>query len=287
MLLIEPWYFANVTDTMTGTPAQGQSLGTATGVSFGFGASSADGTAVTLLSPLAHDVELIELWLSGSSIDNIDTNALADLLVDPAGGTAWAEVVADLACGFQYQPLNSFASMLRYTIPLKIAAGSSVGLRAKFARAVANPDGFAHIACYGNPSRPDAHWAGTKVETLGASGAGSKGTDITPGDSGAWGSWINVGSPTTARYGALIVGINGSDTTATNVGMYFEVGYGSTPLPGCARAYVTLNTAEAVNCHTNFRTIQCDIPEGTQLQMRATQNSTGTRVINTLLYGVS
>src|SRR5574339_530603 len=83
-------------DNLTGTPDA--ALFSAS--TCGSGASNADGTAVTLLSGLAQDVQYIAVAISGMGVTTGENNScLLDILTDPAGGTSWGVLINDLICG--------------------------------------------------------------------------------------------------------------------------------------------------------------------------------------------
>lgn len=277
-LIVPPFQFANITDNLPSTPGTTNSSGTAITAN----ANNTDSTPVTLLSALAHDVHWINFVVAPFSASAADAQCLLDILTDPAGGTSWGSFIDDLVCG----QTNFFSSggLQWYNFPIWIPAGTSVGVRAR-TKHTANLSGRILINALGNPSRPEAWWCGQKVESLGIDPSTSSGTVITPGATGAAGTWTSVGSVTSARYGAIQLGINGSDATAVSAAYHFEVGYGSTPLPGAPKRVVIGNTTEQ-HVHWNAAIpVFCDIAEGTQMQARATSSNAG-EDWNVGIYGV-
>ncbi len=255
------------------------------GTAFTAGASDADAAAVTLLSALAHDVHFLRIRLNGIFLSTADANAVGDILVDPSGGTSWSALVNDLACGFTNNTAtaNGTSGGVVYEFPLYIAAGSTVGWRAKTAHTADITTGLAFIEAFGEPSRPEMWWCGSGVETLGVSD--SKGTSITPGASGAWGSWTSVGSTTTRHYRSVQLGINGSDATAALKVYRFQLGSGSQQCPGSPTSASTYTTSE-----NGFRTwsgaTACNIPVGTQMQARGMSAAVSPENIFVGIYGV-
>lgn len=279
-LILPPFYFADETDTNTGTPS-----GTAPGKAVTAGASDADGTAVTLLSALGHDVHYLVVGFGGFSASTSDCNALADILTDPAGGTSWGSFIDDLTCGFTPSVSSSSGIMEWYHFPIFIKSGNSLGCRVRNHSAT-TPAGKVMMFAYGNPSRPDAWWCGSKVESLGITAASSKGTDVTPGASGTYGAWTNIGSTTVARYGAIQMGLNGSSAAASALGYFWQMGYGSNKLPGSPTYSQTFSTSEQAGFGGTIQPVFCDIPAGTQMQARATCSGASPEVINVAMYGV-
>lgn len=279
MLILPPWYFANSTDSFPATPA------TTPGVNFTAGASSTDSTDVGVLSALAHDVHYLVIGIGGISSTSANGQCLLDVLIDRAGGTSWSVLIDDLVCGMTAIPGNTTIGFgCYYHFPIWIPAGSAIGVHAKTRHTSDITSGRVIMFAKGNPSRPDMWWCGQNVETLG-NGANSQGTNFTPGNSGAAGSWTSIGSTTSGRYGALQFGINGSDATAAAQVYHCEVGVGSQPVPGSHIVFRTLSTSEVGHHDGMISPIWCDIPEGSQMQVRGTCNGTA-EVLNACVYGV-
>ena len=280
-LIIPPFKFNNEIDNLTGTPSGTGVFGT----SFSTSASAnADGTAVSVLSALAFDVHYLVISIGGINGAAADAECLLDILVDPAGGTSWSGLINDLVCGMSVTPSATAASTCVYNFPIFIKSGTSIGVRARSAHTSQISTGRVVIWAYGNPSEPDLWWCGSQVESLGINAATSKGTDVTPGNTGAYGSWTTIVT-STAPYGALQFQMNGTDGTAANLGYYFQVGVGSAQLQGSPTIARVLTTSE-VGPHTGpFSPIWCDIPSGTVLQIRGTCSGTA-EVWNGAVYGV-
>lgn len=282
MLGLPPWGFAHRAsnhETVVGSSNPGTVFIT--------GASNADGTAVSVLSALSFDAELIVIGCAGMHSPGVDTNALVDILVDPAGGTSWASLIDDLVFGFSSDISSITGIMTRfYAFPLWIPSGSTIGVRGRTAASSNRTNSRVVIAAYGGPSRPDMWWCGQKVESLGINAASSKGTTVTPGSSGAYGSWTNVGATTGGRYGAVQLGINGSDNNMNANWSTWQIGVASgslacTPV-GFYWGDAATESLYQANQHFPFN---CDIPEGTQLQVRGACQGTA-EDYNVAIYGV-
>jgi hypothetical protein len=281
VLAPEPFYFAHTTDSFVGTPPT-----TIVGTLFTAGANNADGAAVGVLPALGHDVHYLILGIGGVNSSTDDSDALLDVLVDPAGGTAWAEFISDLICGYSPTPNSAIQLECWYHFPIFVRAGSSIGVRARCAHTAAITTGRVAMFAHGDPSRPDRWWCGQAVETLGVNPASSGGTNVTPGGSNAFGAWTNIGDATGARYGAIQMGFNGPGATTNADNMHLEIGYGSTKLPGSQTWHAAYQTTES--CFRKMPQIltPCDIPAGTQMQARAKANAASPQVVDVAIYGV-
>ena len=216
------WAYCSVSaTTVAASPA---------GVSVTPGANNADGSAVDLFggTPLAHDVEYLRLSFNLSSSPSGLINALmAQILIDPAGGSSWATLIPNLVIG----GLNVISAGvsgdagMRYDFPLWIPAGASLGIKARCASAGSVPTLLANVQAYGGNANPGSWWCGQRITDIGTDAANSNGTLHTAGNSGVFSSWTDFGSTLSADCGALqwsIGFISGSSANAH--GYHFEFG---------------------------------------------------------------
>lgn len=279
MLILPPWYFANQVDNLTGTPPAA-----VPGTNFTAAANNADGTAVEVLSALAFDCHYLVVGIGGTGASGINGQCLLDVLVDRAGGTSYGAFIDDLVCGFSAVPVATAGLSIWYHFPVWIPAGSALAVQARSRHTVNVTTGQVVMYAYGNPSRPDAWWCGQKVESLGINAATSQGTDVTPGNTGADGAWTTIGV-STARYGAVQYGVNGSDGSAAALGYYWQIGVGSQRLPGSPTLYFPVDATERGARTGNVQPIWCDVPGGATWQLRATSSGSA-EVFNAAVYGV-
>ncbi len=240
------------------------------GVAITAGTSSADGAPVTLLPSLSHDCEYLWLGLSGIGNSGGANAALMDVLVDPAGGTDWSELISDLLVGFSGNVTynsNGQGIPVEYHFPVWIPAGASVGARIRMANASAPTGTRVMAVAAGGNRNPASWWCGQKVETVGDMVPGSSlGQIVTPGASGAYSDWVDLGSPIAARAGAAQWAA-GSVLGNSSVAVTFDYQFGAGGSQIGPRVYRAMSSTEVAV--TLFRgPIFCDIPSGTQLQVR-------------------
>lgn len=283
-LILPPFRFANCTDSFTGlggsaVPASQH------GQTFVAGNTNADGTVSTLLSALAHDVHFLVVGIGGISATGANSNALIDILSDPAGGTSWGSFIDDLACGFTPILGTSAALNSWYYFPIYIKAGTSLAVRARTAHTGDITTGMIAAYAFGNPTRPGMWWCGSKVETLGAAPASSAGSTIPPGTSSNWGSWTSVGT-SSGRYGSLSIGINGTDASALGVGYIAQLGINSSQIAGIPNFYFQVSTNEVMAREGVQMPIWCDIPSGSLIQARIAGSAGTVESVQISAYGV-
>lgn len=279
-LITKPPSWGHCTTNLTGSPAV-SSLGTA----FTSGANNADGTAVALLSNVTHDIEYLVIGFCNHFSAGANSSALADVLVDPAGGTAWgsAALIDDLLVGQSVSVAAATPTAIWYHFPVWLKSGHSVGIQVRTAH-TAGITARAIIYAYGGNANPGSWWCGQHVTSVGITAASSQGTDHTAGNSGAYSAWTDLGSTLPAPCGALQFAVQGSndDTTQGSASYFFEFGVGSTRIgPNISR---TTNTTES-GWSTPTGPIFCALPSGTQLQVRGTCGGTA-EVLDVAAYAV-
>lgn len=277
-LVLPPWYFAYCTDNHPNTPSS-SSPGTACTP----GTSNADGTPVSLISAIAHDVHKIVVHVTNTNTSTAARYQLMDILIDPAGGTSWASWIEDLVCGFLPANATGVNSGAYYAFPVYLPAGCSIGTQMRTSHTVASAARVS-IWAFGEPSRPDMWWCGQGVETLGVTAATSRGTVVTPGNSSAYGSWATIGT-STYRYGAIQLGTNGTDSSSTAVNYAFQAGIGNQPLPGWPIDIRGMGTTEVGAWMNSGQVINCDIAAGSSLEVRGKSSGTA-EAWDCALYGV-
>lgn len=264
-------------DNLTGTPP---AIGTAAGTAFTTGGSNADGTAVTILAATTADTQRLVLAIGTDGTAGEDNSVLANLLVDPAGGTSWT-TLAQLIAGSAVISPDGLATHL-YEFPLFLKAGTSIGMSARKNGATGVTGGVA-IWAFGRPRRPELVWCGQGIESLGVVAATSKGTAHTPGATGSFSAFATIGA-STRRYGAIQLGIQSDGATINGRTYHCQLGLGGVQMPGSPTIFVATDTNER-GLRTEPGAIPCDLPSGTAVQYRATSSGTANNQ-NVACYGV-
>lgn len=291
MRALEPVFFTQRTEFGIGNPsvsAQGTVLTNA------IGASNADGTAVQIGSgALLHDCELLEVIVTDCTGDGsgIDSSALLDILIDPAGGTSWDttnRLIQSLQVGFLVTNTQSGTVTARkWRFPVFIPAGASfAGVGRTVLGTAQSPTVF--LRALGGVNRPERWWCGSKVVALGDNRAASIGTTVTPnGSVNTWGSWTSIGSVTDRRLGYLTASVSMIAAVGSNYARQLQIGANST-LIGDTYDYGTTSLEQlSPFIEGAAPEIFCDIPEGTQLQARQRGASVSTPGSSIIIHGVA
>jgi hypothetical protein len=176
----------------------------APGTTISAGVSNAEGTFVKLVSgsAITEDCYALQLLLHSGTATGVNTERLFDLRYLPgdsgdsgvaADVASAAAFIENIACGAA-TPLYTLGG-LNFYFPVKVPKSASVWGRQQISDGT-NRAIVAALKLYGQPSRPEAVWAGSGVETVGTA-ANSQGVVVTPGDA-AYGSYVSLGTTTKA-----------------------------------------------------------------------------------------
>ena len=264
--------WAHCSHNLTGTIS---TAGVVFGTQVASGVSNADGSAVSVLSALAHDVEYLQIVLGTvTASSGIDNNALMDILIDPAGGTSWSVLIPSLGVGGLTAPVFGAAPVPPsgfYDFPIWIPAGASIGAQARCAAASLQTLSVMMRASGGN-ANPASWWCGQRVSAIGTDAANSRGTAHTSGASGSFSSWANFGSTLGAACGAVQWSVMGEANAAWATRTYeFEFGVGSVRIgPPVNRSLTSGESGFWFPTGPIFK----QLPAGTQFQCRAKSSGT-------------
>jgi hypothetical protein len=260
--------FAYQSDNLAATPVNAtSSIGTAV-----TGGNSANGTPVAWGGgALGFEAQLLIVEIYSGSASNTDTRSLVDILIDPAGGTSWA--ATPLVSGILAGHLGSYTNFRRLYLPVRIPNGANLGMQARSLTTGRTHRGVMYV--YGGYKGPGTWRCGSRVVSIGVDEANYSGTAHTAGNSGAWAaSWTSIGSTTATNlwcHNLLHTGPN-SGSWATTLGYYAQIGAGNNPLTlgdtDAVHLHSQCSTAEVMQVHTTVP-VFADVPEGTQLQVRA------------------
>lgn len=260
---------------------------TAFGAEVTTGISNADGSAVSLFSSaLTHDVEYLRLMINGELPLGENNDILMSVLIDPAGGSSWADFIPYLIAGgvndIKVSGSDPAGLSCIYDFPIWVPAGASLGLQARSA-AGATSTLYVSALAYGGNRNPASWWAGQRVTNVGINAASSTGTAHTTGGSGSFSSWTNFGSTLPQNCGALQWGVNGQASSFYSADSFqYEFGVGGQRIG--APLFRLLTSSEAgfwVSTGPIFKSLA----SGSQLQVRGSASSTA-RTLGVAAYAV-
>jgi hypothetical protein len=237
------------------------------------GASSVEGswTAVASSANIANDVYGIYMQVSGGATSTAIKSHLLDIGVDPAGGTSYSEVMANIQVGMS-PALNQVGSR-EYYFPFFIKSGSSVAVRIKGSNATA---GTVRVAMrfYGNSSATHLLPVGMFSESFPTSSDSS--LSVTPGNA-ADGSWASLGTTTNPLWWWQI-GYFINNTAVTVEYTYLELAWGdSTNKHTIFTVMHAGSTAETCGLFTQTNLLPVaaykPVPAGGELFVRARCNN--------------
>lgn len=280
-LITKPPAWAYCTHNLASTPS------TNIGTLVSAGANNADGASVSGITAVTHDIEYLVIGYQAFSSVSANNSTLLDILVDPAGGSSWdsTPLISDLLVGC----INNNASQLIpvwnvYQFPIWVKSGSSLGMQARTAHTGTN-GGRVSLWAYGGNANPSSWWCGSKVTEIGINAASSQGTDHLAGSSSTFSTWTDFGSTLPYQTGALQFAVHGvsGTTAANNLSYEYEFGVGGTRIGHPILRFTNTNEG---GWTINPAPIFCNLPAGTQFQVRGRCNSTA-ETLNVAAYAVS
>jgi hypothetical protein len=231
--------------------------------------ASTKGTPVQLIGATAFDAYWMRIIALGYGTSAVASAGALDILI----GAATEEVlIPNLLMGY-CGSLNVAGTGPKYwDFPLYIPAGSR--LAAQVAGERLNAACNIAIFLYGGDGYPPFR-VGQKVTTYGM-GTVPNGTVITPGASGAEGSWAQITSGTSEDHFAVVPSfqVSAADSNVNIRVLAVDVGVGAATEEEVGQSYWFNTDAQEVMSgpHNSMPTF-LDIPSGTRLAMRASNQN--------------
>lgn len=158
------------------------------------------------------DIWLLHINFHAVSVSTAARDCIADIGVDPAGGTSYTVLIPNLICSCAGTLQLATSNGIDYLFPIKINSGSSIAVRFSVNNATVGT-AKCWIRGYGKPEHPELTRVGTVVEAIGVNTAASNGTAVTSGTTNE-GSWTSLGTLTRqAWWWQMGIGVNDSTMT--------------------------------------------------------------------------
>ena len=257
-------------------------LGTA--VQTGASASTKTSPAVQLIASTLFDAYWIKIIATNYANATTASQGALDILI---GAATEEMLIPNLLMGHcGHAGAQTACGAKVWEFPLFIPAGSR--LAAASAGARTSTDVNVAVYLYGGAGYPP-YRVGQKVVTYGM-GTVPDGTTVTPGASGAEGSWTQITASTTENHIALIPSIQPTgDTTVLNRAYSVDVGIGASSAEvdvGIPWVYFTEATFDSM-MSVESMSKQLFVPSGTRLAMRISNSGTNDSTINGVIHAVT
>lgn len=245
-------------------------------------ASGTKGTAVQLIASTAFDA----YWMTVIASDYRLAATASQGCLDILRGAATEDVlIPDLLMGYCGHAAGSGClGPKRWDFPLYIPAGTRLAAQAAGARVSTTLQVWVFL--YGGDGYP-AFRVGSTVTTYGVTVP--NGTTVTPGASGAEGSWTQITASTTADHFAIVPSYQATaDTTINDRCIAVDIGVGAATEEEIMQSYwFNTNSNESMSGPINSMPCMQDVPSGTRLVMRASNSGTNDGGYNAALHCVS
>lgn len=154
------------------------------------------GSYTQLISGASLTDDAYGIWININSgnLATASRDIILDIGYDPAGGTSYTVLIADLLCSQASALLQSDrpSGGISYYFPLFIKSGTSIAAAASVNNAtVGTVRCWARFYC--KPKHPEEIKVGSFVESIGANAGSSTGVAVTPGTTSE-GSWTSLGT---------------------------------------------------------------------------------------------
>lgn len=247
------------------------------------GTANTEGSWTQVLSATAENIYWLHVAGWQNQVAAQARQGFFDVGVDPAGGSSYTEVVANLIVGGA-AILSSMGYGKEYYFPLFIPAGSTVAMRHQ--DSTASVTSYASIVGYGGPGGPERNMVASVSETLGTV-TNTTGTSFTPGNA-ADGSWVSLGTTTSALWWWQL-GVQIDSTVKSTRGTYVDLAVGdSTTKEVILRTYLFSTTNEEEGYagigHINPGCYR-PVPAGAELWVRGRNAVAPDSGFNALAYG--
>lgn len=242
-------------------------------------------TEIASSANIAEEVWLLVIQVSSISASGNIRNALIDIGIDPAGGSSYSVFIENLLCSQAGSFVNGG---FWFYFPIRIPAGASVAARYQSNSTAITARVSAWF--YGKPTAPELVWRGCVCETIGTISS-STGVAFTPGNSGAEGSRVSLGTTTRAlKWFQLSAGIANNTTTAVAYLLDLDWSNDATnffPILEDVPMFLP-GTAEITGLHAgpNILNAFCDVPAGATLYIRGSCSGTAVTGFSALAHGV-
>ena len=245
--------------------------------------ASTKGSVAEIIASTSFDSYMIAIMASQYGASATASEGALDILV---GAATERVLIPNLLMGYcGGNTADNLNGCKIWLFPLYIPAGTRIACQAAGARtATAVRVG---IKLWGGDGFPKFR-VGTKVTTYGM-GTVPNGTTITPGASGAQGSWTQITASTGEDNFAFVPSFQvAADTTTNNRYLSLDLGIGAATeqVIGDGHVFMTNATEHMAGPFPCFP-VYHDVPAGTRLVMRASCNSTIDGGYNGVIHAVS
>lgn len=243
-------------------------------------AASTKGTAVELIASTNFDAYWVCVITNAYGASATASRGLVDILI----GTATEEIlIPDLMMG-NCGGATGDSPAKTWMFPLYVPAGARIAAQAAGDRV--STAMRVSVYLYGGHGTPPFR-VGSKVTTYGI-GTVPAGTAITPGASGAEGSWTEITSSTTSDHFALCPSLQINDSTQATRIYAADLGVGAaTEEEVAAQYWYHADSAETLGGPFNPMPTFVDIPSATRLVMRVSNSGTNDAAYEAAIHAVS
>ena len=179
-----------------------------------------------ILPNIAEDCYGIFIRTTGIGATGLSKNALLNIGCDVTGGTTFTTIISSLMVSNAATGAATLgATGVDYYFPLYIPAPSALAAQISVNNATVGT-ARVYVQLHGKPQYAERCKFGMKVDSFGAVAASSKGTDVTPGNTGAEGTWVALSGTLDNNYFWWQLGAGINNATITNLAYHWDIARG-------------------------------------------------------------
>lgn len=186
------------------------------------------GSYTQLLAGASVTDDVYELWLNFNAVavSGVARDCLAQVGVDPSGGSSYNVIVPDLLVSCAGAMSGVGLGGIWYRFRLFIKAGSSIAVAMSVNNAtVGTGSAFCKLFC--KPSHPELIRVGSFVRAFGVTAGSSSGTAITPNAAGSKSTFVQLGSALAETLWDWCLGVGCNNAVMNNNAASWDLAIGS------------------------------------------------------------
>jgi hypothetical protein len=257
--------------SLSNMPATPTNTAASMGTSVTTGATPHAATAWTEIftaAQITSDIHELFIAIAESGASATQTDCMIDLAVGEAG----SEVAFLTNYTGGWNPNGATSQTEDDRLRIHVRKGQRISFRARSLQTSKAINVV--LSVLGYDRKPDDCFRG--IDVLGGNAAASQGTSVTPGNSGAWGSWTSIGSTTTRVYHGVKPHVQGTlaNNATSSQPYYFRIGVGDAVLANQPTWRFVATSAELIMGPSPNAFQRVRIASGVQLQMSGKGGST-------------
>jgi hypothetical protein len=230
----------------------------------------------------------IFIRVTGINVSTTAKDAIFKIGIDTAGGTTFVDFISHLSASCAQSTATTVAAgCVDYYFPVFIPAGTAIAATCSVNNATVGT-ARVFIKLFGGVARRELLAYGHGVDSFGEVTGSSRGTTITPGTSGAAGTYVQMGSNTAKQYMWWQVGFGINNGTITNLAYWVDLAAGDATNKDIiiSDEQYQAGTQEGLSGPRTYMNYWREVPSGVGIYARASSSGTPVSGCSAIAHGV-